>query len=164
MPSCIDASGAMRALLPYWLALATATTNARCRVIDSIHRHLVLLGCIPRESAQADAHVRDQAARAGAREGVRDPGVEADAHHVDERRAVDRGGVDDLDAQSAARADRFAKIHRQSEVAREAVAGAGGDDAEGDVGSDEPLRDFVNGAVAADGEDALSRRATQPRR
>ena len=50
------------------------------------------------------------------------------------------------------------EIHRQAEVAGESVAGAGGDDAERDVGADEALRHFVNRAVAADREDGVTPR------
>ena len=130
--------------------------RARLQTIP-IDFQFVILGRVRPEARQPDPHIGSQPTYATGGELLGNPRVESDPHRADERNAVHARGVDRLQPAASARGQRPSDIHGHAEVAGEAVAGAGGDNAQGDLSSDEPLGHFVNGAVAADSEYDIER-------
>jgi hypothetical protein len=116
-------------------------------------RHRVLLGVKLREGAQSFSHVGLESADVARREPLGDDGIEADAHDAEEGGAVHRGGVDGDDPPRSAGGDAQGRIEREPDVAREAVARARGQNAQGRCATDQPFRGLVDRSVTAHRED-----------
>ena len=114
------------------------------------------LGAVREKSREAHAHVAEKSSRRQPAETHRDLRLEAEAHGVEERRAVDDARVDGARPAGEQVGERAAAGTRDAEVAAEAVARAAGDEAEDGISADERGGDFVHRAVATDGDDQLA--------
>ncbi len=109
---------------------------------------------VAEEGVPAGAQVGGEAAAGEAVETAGDLGVEAEANGVEETVAGGDAGVDLTDAAVAHDVQGVFDRAVDAEVATEAVARTAGDQAEGGGCADDAAADFVEGTVAADGDDA----------
>ncbi len=114
----------------------------------------VVLRWIRTEKPEGGADVGAEAALGEAVEALADFRIETETHGIEERDAVDVARVDAAGASVEQGAEGAAAGARDAEVAAETIAGAAGDEAEGDLRADESGSDLVERAIAADGHDA----------
>lgn len=107
---------------------------------------------------ESGARVGGKAAAGEAVETVADFGVEAEAHDIEERVAVGRASVDGGNAggRISEERERLAWLGGQTEVACEAVAGAGGYEREHSRRADQRLGHLVHRAIAADNDHPIA--------
>jgi hypothetical protein len=128
------------------------------------------LSATPKKRGKACPRIGGETASLKAVEAFTDLRVETAAHRVEERVPVRRAGIDRgyNSRGGGGKFERAIKASGQTEMERESVTGAAGNQAEGRARIQQGLRNLVHRAVAPDSDDAIAavgqRRASEIRR